>query len=167
MDKLRGSIEALREMCQCHGFASRALEIVKYLAGKWRVRGVYPDGESDDNVRRDWDAVKPRANSTNLFVPSGTATGGDGQAEDEVLFSVFPLQGLPLIGSGEELERNGFYIPGPEESGDRDEVFSGEHSGQSGLPTPGPISNTGGGGQSGPPSNYGGRGDYGMHWASK
>ena len=120
MEKLRGSIEALREMCQCHGFASRALEIVKYLARKWGVRGVYADAETDENIRRDWEAVKPRANSTNLFVPRGTATGGDGTADDEILFSVFPLQGLPLIGSGDELKKDGFYIPTPEGKSDRD-----------------------------------------------
>lgn len=149
---LRASIRSLQEMTKCHGFASRALEIVKYLAGKWGVdvvvglrkeRGEVAAAEGrsaklstkaqggdvdmadanepqtegqataqsqtqDDpaaHIRDDWERVKPKANSTNLFVPR------QGIDHDEsVLFSVFPLQGLPLVGEGRDLEADGFIV---------------------------------------------------------
>lgn len=149
---LRASIRGLQEMTKCHGFASRALEIVKYLAGKWGVDVVVglrkergevaasegrsatlstkaqggdinmadaskpqtegqasAHGETHDDpaahIRADWERVKPKANSTNLFVPRG------GIDDDEsLLFSVFPLQGLPLVGEGPDLEADGFIV---------------------------------------------------------
>ena len=159
---LCASIRGLQEMTKCHGFASRALEIVKYLAGKWGVdvvvglrkergevaasegrsstlsteaQGGVPAGDvnmmdaseaqapgqgtgepgaqeqqqgQEDlaaHIRADWERVKPRANSTNLFVPRG----GIDDVES-VLFSVFPLQGLPLVGEGPDLEADGFIV---------------------------------------------------------
>lgn len=92
-------------MSQCHGFATRALEIVKYLAAKWGLHDVCLDVVTDANMSEEFENVKPRANSTNFFVPHGGLDQGD-----NVLFSAFPLQGLPLIGSGEDMERDGFIV---------------------------------------------------------
>lgn len=103
--QLERSIRALQDMAKCHGFAERALEIVKFLAGKWGVQGALSGGggEEEEERRKDWEHVKPRANSTNLFVPRGSVYEGS----EGPLFSVFPLQGMPLVDS-EDLERDGF-----------------------------------------------------------
>lgn len=173
---LRASIRGLQEMTNCHAFASRALEIVKYLAGKWGVdvvvglrkeRGGVAASErqsatlsteaqggdvnmadasepqtegqataqggqcqtQDDpaaHIRADWERVKPKANSTNLFVPSW------GIDDDEsVLFSVFPLQGLPLVGERRDLEADGFIVDrrtdasngGDEEEEEQEDIY--------------------------------------------
>lgn len=162
LQALRASIRGLQEMTKCHGFASRALKIVKYLAGKWGVDvvvglrkergevaasegrsstlsteaqggvpardvnmadareaqvpgqgagepGAQPQQQGQEDmaahIRADWERVKSKANSTNLFVPRG------GIDDDKsVLFSIFPLQGLPLVGEGPVLEGDGFIV---------------------------------------------------------
>lgn len=105
---LQLSIRHLQKMRQGHGFATRVVEIVKDLAAKWGRHDVALDVVTDADFRHEFENVKPRANSTNLFVPHG----GVGDREDNVLFSIFPLQGMPLIASGEQLERDGFIVNG-------------------------------------------------------
>lgn len=57
------SARDLRSMSKCHGFASRALDILKYLAHIWHVPGIIIDTSIDAG---DQDAVQ---NTTMIFAP--------------------------------------------------------------------------------------------------
>jgi len=74
------------------------------------MNGVFPEDKEGKDTKDDEEfglAPTPSTDSTNLFVPrigeQWSTNGGR-----EALFSVFPMHGLPLISSGDELEMDGF-----------------------------------------------------------
>lgn len=130
-EALKQGISDLAEMAPCHHFADQALNILRYLAKKWKV-----DVEVDDENTppEDYDnLVKTYTNSLNFFAPNVVDTdfdcdfglfqggGGGGATEvegkvakysgdkmDNPLFWPFPLQGRPILARGTELEQAGF-----------------------------------------------------------
>ncbi len=127
LQSISDSVDALRDMAECHGFASRALEITKHLAGSWGLgeilehvvsqwgqeHGQVGDGSSIGGWK-DWNSVEPKPGSTNLFVPwrqwqEGATSVGNGPVEPgPSLFAAFPLHGTPLMGDEGGWERDGF-----------------------------------------------------------
>jgi len=123
-------ISDLKVMSGCHGFSRRARDILIFLAHHWQVDVVInqEDDGKPDVVKVEHNAEKvdpktlgrPRSTSTNLFAPNV-------QSEDMVngikpatmyqspLFWPFPMQGRPLLGTGEEMEKSGFRIMGADE----------------------------------------------------
>ncbi|KAL6857388.1 fungal-specific transcription factor domain-containing protein [Trichoderma novae-zelandiae] len=126
-EALSRGIANLTEMAPCHHFAEQALNILRFLAKKWNIE-VNVDGdktppEDPDNL------VRPYSSSLNFFAPnvrdSDFMCGWGPSAEmvetlqaasvkksaelaETPLFWPFPMQGRPLLPSGEELERAGF-----------------------------------------------------------
>jgi hypothetical protein len=120
-------IADLTEMAPCHQFAEQALNILRYLAKKWDIDVKI---ENDKLLPADFDRfVKPFTNSLNFFAPnvqmddficSWGPLQTNGGADDMVatketaetmenpLFWPFPMQGRPMLPSGEELEQAGF-----------------------------------------------------------
>jgi hypothetical protein len=128
---LKQGISDLAEMAPCHHFAEQALNILRYLVKKWNIDVDVDNGKSPPE---DFDKlVKPYTSSLNFFAPN--VQGGDYQCDwgptkskasktdldtketgdhmENPLFWPFPMQGKPLIPSGEELEQAGFELIHP------------------------------------------------------
>ncbi|KAF4508938.1 hypothetical protein G6O67_005257 [Ophiocordyceps sinensis] len=126
---LEQGIADLTQMAPCHHFAEQALNILRYLANKWRI-----DVGIEDRSKlapEDYDKLdRPYTRSFNFFSPS-TQTGhllrrwgtgqmvSDGEPEVTVksaesmanpLSWPYPLQGRPMLPSGTELEQAGFAL---------------------------------------------------------
>ncbi|KAE8441718.1 hypothetical protein EG329_004504 [Mollisiaceae sp. DMI_Dod_QoI] len=109
-DQLRQGISNLKEMTSCHGFATRALEVLHFLIRHWKVGGIFEGAEEDEK-----DICQPKSTSLNLFCPNITnfnmMTGlRDMEKDENPLFWPFPLQGRPLLEIGDELEKSGFRV---------------------------------------------------------
>ncbi|KAL7930428.1 fungal-specific transcription factor domain-containing protein [Trichoderma chlorosporum] len=128
-EALSKGIADLTEMAPCHHFAEQALNILRYLAKKWNIE-VNVDGdkappEDPDNL------VRPYSSSLNFFAPNVQENDfmcGWGASQEMVetlqapsikkaartvenpLFWPFPMQGRPLLPTGEELEQAGFVM---------------------------------------------------------
>ncbi|KAL2062109.1 hypothetical protein VTL71DRAFT_6375 [Oculimacula yallundae] len=126
---LDAAIADLRQMSSCHGFADRALGIMRFLIERWNIayKIINPDhtnwqnntsNDKEEDEEVDFSTLcKSTSNSMNLFCPNVesadiTACGiGLVPAGQIPLFWPFPLQGRPLIKSmGTELEEAGFSI---------------------------------------------------------
>ena len=118
-ERIYQGMSDLKVMADCHGFARRARAILKFLANHWEVAVVIDESEDDkaDMMADPKTLGRPRSRSANLFAPNV-------QAEDIIndiksarmgqcpLFWPFPLQGRPLLGKGDELEKAGFKVLG-------------------------------------------------------
>lgn len=121
-------IADLKEMTGCHGFAIRALDILRYLIIHWSV-DIQLDPDSDDEdedesikgngnlkLRKARERLcRPKSTSLNQFCPniaSVDVVNGIGRVEegDNPLFWPFPLQGRPLLDVGDLLEKGGFKL---------------------------------------------------------
>ena len=118
-------------MAGCHGFSRRARDILIFLAHHWEV-DIEIDEEDDDSTHS---AVKvetrvqkvdprtlgrPRSASMNLFAPNVQHEDVDNGIKPALmnqspLFWSFPLQGRPLLGMGEDIEKSGFRIVAADE----------------------------------------------------
>ncbi|KAI9163724.1 Nitrogen assimilation transcription factor nit-4 [Paramyrothecium foliicola] len=126
-ESISQGIADLTEMAPCHHFAEQALNILRYLAKKWDIE---VDIDAEKLPPEDYDRlVKPYTSSLNFFAPNVQSTdficdwgpiqpmsgGGDlnaaqksGDNMENPLFWPFPMQGRPMLPSGEELEQAGF-----------------------------------------------------------
>ncbi|KAE8445252.1 hypothetical protein EG329_013624 [Mollisiaceae sp. DMI_Dod_QoI] len=104
--KFSQGISGLKEMARCHGFALRAIDVVQYFARHWKV-------DVDDEIgtsSRDFD----RAALLDFFSVDVGALGllqsVDTELAEEILplFSPFPMQGIPMMKMGGEVEKDGF-----------------------------------------------------------
>jgi hypothetical protein len=114
--QLRQCTTDLKDMCNCHGFAKRGLNILRILNDHWGI-GAYNtllDGEFEgDDLKAGEEDVpqlcRPISASMNLFCPNMSDSllevGPDGAS---TLFAPFPLQGMPMLAADEMLERDGF-----------------------------------------------------------
>lgn len=126
-DALNQGIADLTEMAPCHHFAEQALNILRFLAKKWNIE-VNVDGDKmppddPDNL------VRPYTSSLNFFAPNVRETDymcgfGPGpevaetlqapntkkaaETVENPLFWPFPMQGRPMLPTGQELEDAGF-----------------------------------------------------------
>ncbi|KUJ06576.1 uncharacterized protein LY89DRAFT_603076 [Mollisia scopiformis] len=99
--KLEQGIRDLEAMGSCHGFALRAIEALSVLAVRWEVDVQFAQNESPNSDLMDYfSADVPTLGRVHSI-------GSDSEGEP-FLFSPFPLQGLPCLGVGELLERDGF-----------------------------------------------------------
>ncbi|KAM0744312.1 hypothetical protein ACQRIT_001626 [Beauveria bassiana] len=132
-DSLAQGIADLAEMAPCHHFAEQALNILRFLAKKWNIEVEF--GSSNKPVPDDYEKLlKPYTSSLNFFAPNFTAedficrwgkasivadpnlpspSQGTGlqAAVDNIenpLFWPFPMQGRPMLPTGQELEQAGF-----------------------------------------------------------
>jgi len=127
-------IADLTEMAPCHFFAEQALNILRYLAKKWNI-DVDVSSESKIDYNK---ATRPVTSSLNFFSPNitdsdfncswgetvklglesvvqrtDTRTGDIGKAAEALenpLFWPFPMQGRPMLPTGEELIKAGFEL---------------------------------------------------------
>lgn len=134
-ESLSQGISDLTEMAPCHHFAEQALNILRYLAKKWNIEVEFGGGSKA--VPDDYEKLlKPYTSSLNFFAPNivaddficrwGTAaivadpnlpspapgTGFQAAAEnvENPLFWPFPMQGRPMLPTGDALERAGFAL---------------------------------------------------------
>jgi len=110
LNSFRQGANDLRDMGACRGFAKNALNVLRFLAEEWGT----PNALGEDLVMLKEEVgtlCSPSSSSLNFFCPfvfnhiperlrPGTSS---------VLFSPFPMQGLPLL-ADDELERDGFSI---------------------------------------------------------
>jgi hypothetical protein len=124
-EQLKQGLADLKEMTGCHGFAIRALDILRYLIMHWDINIQFSDtneGVSEDGINLKGregkgrkELCQPKSTSLNQFCPnieSVDVVNGIGRvmAGDNPLFWPFPLQGRPLLDVGELLGRGGFKI---------------------------------------------------------
>jgi hypothetical protein len=126
-EALSKGIADLTEMAPCHHFAEQALNILRYLAKKWNIE-VNVNGDKTPPEDAD-KLVRPYSSSLNFFAPNvqendymcGWGPGAEivetlqppslkktAELVENPLFWPFPMQGRPLLPSGEELEQAGF-----------------------------------------------------------
>jgi hypothetical protein len=110
-EALNQCVSDLKTLSDCHGFATRAHDILRFLAEHWEVPVEMEPVEDDTNIKL---KVGPRSDSFNQFCPNmesvdmaSTIAPIENQ-EQSPLFWPFPTQGRPLIGVGDELEEAGF-----------------------------------------------------------
>lgn len=127
-------IADLTEMAPCHFFAEQALNILRYLAKKWNIDVDITSAEGKPDFNQ---ATRPVTSSLNFFSPNvtdsdfncswgesikpgaevaartGSRTGSTAktaEALENPLFWPFPMQGRPMLPTGEELEKAGFEL---------------------------------------------------------
>lgn len=132
---IKQGVEDLKEMTPCHHFAEQALNILRYLAQKWNID--VDMGNMGISAEEYANRVKPFTSSLNFFAPnvseddyicawgsgpsSNVAIGGEqrqassdmqvaetADAMENPLFWPFPMQGRPMLPSGQALKEAGF-----------------------------------------------------------
>jgi len=104
-------IADLKTMAGCHGFATRARDILRFLADHWELEITLDPLEDGVDPKT---ACRPQTTSFNQFCPNiesveMTSKLNPVQTQEEnPLFWPFPMQGRPLIASGDELTKAGF-----------------------------------------------------------
>lgn len=111
---LHSAVADLRQMSSCHGFAVRALNIIRFLVAHWNIQYEMQDGEDEEKKDAE-DICKSSSLSMNFFCPNIATSDivnsiGPVAEGATPLFWPFPLQGRPLLESGSALEEAGFKI---------------------------------------------------------
>jgi hypothetical protein len=109
LSSFRQGANDLKDMCVCHGFAKRALAVLRCLAEQWET-GNALDEEPHMPHEEAKHLCAPSSTSLNFFCPIiVTHTPGDIEPSSPLtLFAPFPMQGLPLLANEDELEQDGF-----------------------------------------------------------
>lgn len=101
------AIDDLRDMSSCHRFAKRAINILRYLAGRWQVGIEMSDYNEETGEDSDRESLcRMEASSMNFFCPNPEGEPGG------AIFAPFPTQGVPLIVSNSALAGEGFEMIG-------------------------------------------------------
>jgi hypothetical protein len=109
-EQLHQGIADLKTMAVCHGFATQARDILRFLADHWQVDVALDQSDGGDPEV----ACRPQSTSLNQFCPNIESIYMISRItplqshEENPLFWPFPMQGRPLIGIGVELELAGF-----------------------------------------------------------
>lgn len=106
--QFRQGAQDLKDMCACHGFARRALDIVRVLADNWGLDNPLGDENplTSEEVK---ELCSPSPRSLNFFCPNMVdfiSTAGPESAS--ALFAPFPMQGHPVLAEDNEMEDYGF-----------------------------------------------------------
>jgi hypothetical protein len=109
LNSFRQGANDLRDMCVCHGFAKRALNVLRFLAEQWETGNALGE-EPQMPLEEVKHLCAPSSTSLNFFCPIiVTHTLGDIEPSGlSTLFAPFPMQGLPLLANEDELEQDGF-----------------------------------------------------------
>ncbi|ESZ95156.1 hypothetical protein SBOR_4456 [Sclerotinia borealis F-4128] len=114
-EKVTQGITDLKDMAKCHGFSSRACNILRHLARKWNI--AVPDDNEEQTEPDTLDAqARPSSVSFNQFCTEVDGSDmmrgiGVANAEEDPLFWPFPMQGRPLMAyKGDSLEKLGFEL---------------------------------------------------------
>jgi hypothetical protein len=125
-------ISDLKIMAGCHGFACRARDILKFLADRWEVAVVFGEDEDDKPSTKDDPRTlgRPRSKSANLFAPNVRTEDivndiKPARPDKSPLFWPFPLQGRPLLGTWNELEKAGFKVLSEDGGDQKDAQMTG------------------------------------------
>ncbi|KAH9206319.1 fungal-specific transcription factor domain-containing protein [Leptodontidium sp. 2 PMI_412] len=109
--KLLQSISDLEEMTRCHAFAFRAIDALRYLTHHWGVQvsfngyGEYlRDVTSSSSASPD--QFSPDIGILQLLQRIQPVLSSN----DHPLFSPFPMQGLPSVALGAQMEQGGFTL---------------------------------------------------------
>jgi len=107
--QIQQGVKDLKDMRLCHGFSKRGLDIMRYFAHIWHV----PLGDEKldaAGIKRMSELCGPDSSSNNLFCPNmGSGFSDMGPTSKLALFSPFPMQGVPLMATGNKLlARDGF-----------------------------------------------------------
>ncbi|KAL1873419.1 hypothetical protein VTK73DRAFT_1010 [Phialemonium thermophilum] len=139
VEAISRGIADLTEMAPCHHFAEQALNILRFLAKKWNIdvdirTGAQDSAGSDDAV--EFPGTRPVTTSLNFFAPnvveqdficrwgptaepdSGPQSGQRAmkmnpqmmKTLENPLFWPFPMQGRPMLPSGDQLTEAGFEL---------------------------------------------------------
>jgi hypothetical protein len=112
-EQFRKGVADLREMTGWHGFASISLDILEHVADRWEIDQAYEEDDSRGEVA---DTLCPsKTTSLNLFCPNVATIElekaiGPAEEGENPLFGAFPMQGRPLMNTGELLEKGGFRL---------------------------------------------------------
>jgi hypothetical protein len=117
-ERIHQGIRDLKVMTSCHGFAHRARNILTFLAAHWDIDITINQDNEDGKIEAKVDPktlARPRSASMNRFAPNMQSEDlGTGikpaTLEGSPLFWPFPMQGRPLLGTGEMMEDAGFRI---------------------------------------------------------
>jgi hypothetical protein len=138
-EAIRSGIADLTEMAPCHFFAEQALNILRYLAKKWRIDvevNLMDGSEALNQGKGDFENLtRPVTSSLNFFAPNVAdpdfnctwaeprpprgkpdAKMDDADVDqtaetlENPLFWPFPMQGRPMLPTGKELEEAGFAL---------------------------------------------------------
>jgi hypothetical protein len=111
LSSFRQGTNDLKDMSVCHGFAKRALNILRFLAKQWEIGSALGE-EPQMPLEEVKHLYAPSSTSLNFFCPTiVTHILGDIQTSNlSRLFAPFPMQGLPLLANEDELEQDGFTI---------------------------------------------------------
>jgi len=105
------NISDLKEMSSCHGFATQALDILRFLAQLWEVDGIFNDTHEGPNLQN---------HSHPSFILMGQLSPLTGSVSvmhnivpwpspaENPLIAPFPIQGRPTVALGSKLEGDGF-----------------------------------------------------------
>jgi hypothetical protein len=109
LSSFRQGANDLKDMCVCHGFAKRALNILRFLAEKWETGNALGE-EPPMPLKKVKSLCAPSSTSLNFFCPIFvTHNSGDMEHSSlSTLFAPFPMQGLPLLANEDEMEEDGF-----------------------------------------------------------
>ena len=107
LSQFRQGMQDLEEMTVGHGFAKRALNLLRYFAEQWNL------GEALGDDRLPLEEVKvlvaPSSTSLNFFCPMrGDEISSGNPMSSSTLFAPFPRQGLPLLAEEDGMDRDGF-----------------------------------------------------------
>ena len=115
-EKLQAAVADLRQMESCHGFANRALNIVRFLITHWDVTFTMLHSDEEDSDQDFAALCQSSSSSMNFFCPNVDSTDivngiGPVPPGGTPLFWPFPMQGRPLISSdGTSLGEAGFSV---------------------------------------------------------
>ncbi|PVH86370.1 hypothetical protein DL98DRAFT_582939 [Cadophora sp. DSE1049] len=104
-EQVQAAVADLRQMESCHGFANRALNIVRFLIAHWDVTFTMLHSDEEDAQQDFAELCQSSSSSMNFFCPNVETTdivNGIGPVPQggTPLFWPFPMQGRPLINSG-------------------------------------------------------------------
>lgn len=118
-ERLHQGMSDLKIMADCHGFATRARQILSFLCVIWNVDIILEHLPGDDSNDKEeiYLECRPKTISTNNWglnvqpediIPNISPAQG---VDENPLFWLFPFQGRPLLEVGKMLEESGFKVP--------------------------------------------------------
>jgi hypothetical protein len=103
-EELLQNIADLKDMRSSHGFAIRALSIIRFLAGVWKIDFLMEEISEGKLLQDIADQFSPLIGGILMMENIKRVSS----MSEDPLFAPFPEQGLPSLAVGSQLEENGF-----------------------------------------------------------